>query len=149
MQYTFAAERPGTQEVYDLFAAVGWNVDSPRTIKTSLSAYPCKVCARAPDGTLVGYASVFSDTVMTTMLDELIVHPEHRKAGVGTGLVKSLSHVPRRPHVHYIKALSESKHFYARLGFKPSKMEMAVMFKKPWLARAAGPAERDTSSDTG
>lgn len=130
MTYTFAAERPGVQEVYNLFDAVGWTADSLRTIETSLSAYPCKVCARAPDGVLVGYASVFSDAVMTTMLGELLVHPQHRELGVGTGIMRLIELTyPNAPI--YIKALGESKHFYARLGFKVSKSEMTVMFKKP------------------
>jgi predicted N-acetyltransferase YhbS len=131
MTYTFTAERPGAQEVYDLFVAIGWPVESARTIKKSLSAYPCKICARTETGDLVGYASVFSDEVMTTMLGELIVHPQHRRAGVGTGMMTLLESIyPNAPV--YVKALGESKLFYAHLGFKAPNAEMTVLFKKPW-----------------
>jgi len=131
MTYTFAVELPSAQEVHELFLAVGWVAERVQTIRKSLSAYPCKICARNAEGALVGYCSVFSDEVMTTMLGELIVHPQHRRAGVGAGLVRSVE--TRHPNAPiYIKALGESRHFYAKLGFKTPRAEMTVMFKKPW-----------------
>jgi predicted N-acetyltransferase YhbS len=66
------------------------------------------------------------------MLGELIVDPGHRGLGVGAGIIKAIESI--YPHAPiYIKALGDSKHFYAKLGFKLPKAEMTVMFKKPWV----------------
>jgi predicted N-acetyltransferase YhbS len=130
MSYIISVEQPSSQEVYELFAAVGWPVDSVKTIQTSLGAYPCKICARTKGGALVGYASVFSDEVMTTMLGELIVHPQHQRVGIGKRILELIESLyPQAPV--YIKALGESKLFYERIGFKTPSIEMKVMFKKP------------------
>lgn len=118
-------------EVHSLFEVVGWSSESVRTIKQSLAAYPCKVCARSVGNMqLVGYASVFSDGVMTTMLGELIVHPEHRRKGVATGIMNLVESLyPDAPIS--VKALGESKLFYESIGFKEPKASMTVMFKRP------------------
>ena len=117
-------------EVHALFVAVGWSTESVRIIKQSLAAYPCKICARDEEGSLVGYASVFSDGVMTTMLGELIVHPQHRRKGVGRGIMGQIERLyPDAPIS--VKALGGSRLFYQSIGFKEPKAAMAVLFKRP------------------
>jgi GNAT superfamily N-acetyltransferase len=130
MSYTIGSERPQPRELADLFDAVGWGRHSEHEMAISIAAYPCTLCARTADGVLVGYLSAFSDEVMSTMLGELIVHPQHRRRRVGAALLEALEARYRHAPI-YIKALGISKHFYAALGFKISSGEMTVMFKRP------------------
>ena len=77
---------------------------------------------------------------MTTMLGELIVHPQHQRKGVGRGIMSVIEDL--YPNVPIsVKALGESVHFYRSLGFKHPKAAMAVLFKKPVLATNTAPSQ--------
>jgi len=127
-------QRPDPEELAGLFNAVGWGPNDPSVLGRSVAAYPFTACARTESGTLVGYLSAFSDGVMSTLLGELVVHPQWRRQGVARSLLAALEHsYPSAPI--YIKALGDSKHFYEAMGFKVPKAEFTVMFKRPATPR--------------
>ena len=123
-------QRPQSEELVNLFSTVGWGENTAALVGKSIAAYPCTVCARTDSGELIGYLSAFSDEVMSTLLGELIVHPQWRRQGLARSMLSALERrYPNAPI--YIKALGESKHFYEAVGFKVPKAEFTVMYKRP------------------
>lgn len=127
--YTVTFELPQPAEVVSLFDSVGWGGNLIEHIERSLAAYPCIISVRTSDDLLIAYASVFSDTIMTTMLGEFVVHPDYQRRGVGTLMLEALEkRYPNAPI--YIKAFGDSKDFYAARGFVEPSARLTVMFKK-------------------
>jgi GNAT superfamily N-acetyltransferase len=140
--------RPEASALARLFDCVGWGSNPVEVIARSIAAYPCTVCAKTEDGTLVGYLSAFSDEVISTMLGELVVHPAYRRRGVASAMLEALEQrYPDAPI--YIKALGESKRFYAARGFKQPKAELTVMFKHPAASTQASQQTAPAQSRTG
>lgn len=128
MSYEINCERPNAQELAKLLEAAGWGVNALDALQTSIAAYTETVCARAFDGVLVGYVSVFSDGVFTTMFGEVVVHPEHQHQGIGRGMFKAIEkRFPNAPM--YVKTLGTSEKFFQAIGFKSSALPQAVLFK--------------------
>jgi GNAT superfamily N-acetyltransferase len=130
-------QRPDASELASLLDCVGWGSNSVEAIARSIAAYPCTICAKTEEGALVGYLSAFSDEVISTILGELVVHPAYRRRGVASAMLAVLEQrYPDAPI--YIKALGESKLFYAARGFKQPKAELTVMFKHPVASVPSG-----------
>ncbi|MBG6081141.1 GNAT superfamily N-acetyltransferase [Rubrivivax gelatinosus] len=130
MTTSVLVQPPDPEELAGLFNAVGWGQNDPSIVGQSIDAYPFTACARTEGGKLIGYLSAFSDGVMSTLLGELVVHPEWRRQGVARSLLTALERrYPSAPI--YIKALGDSRHFYEAIGFKVPKAEFTVMFKRP------------------
>ena len=123
-------ERPVPAELSALFAALGWGQPSIDVLATAIAAYTATVCARTPDGSLVGYASVFSDGVLATMFSEFVVHPDFQRRGIGRAMMRAVETAfPSAPI--YVKALGASRQFYAALGFREASSPVTSMFKRP------------------
>jgi GNAT superfamily N-acetyltransferase len=133
VEFLVELQRPEASELASLLDCVGWGSNPVEVIARSIAAYPCTICAKTQEGALGGYLSAFSDEVISTMLGELVVHPAYRRRGVASAMLAVLEQrYPDAPI--YIKALGESKLFYAARGFKQPKAELTVMFKHPTIA---------------
>jgi GNAT superfamily N-acetyltransferase len=130
MNTAVALERPDPAELNDLFVALGWGQHSVDVLESSIRAYTATVCARTPQGLLVGYASIFSDCVLSTMFGEFVVHPRFQRQGIGKAMMHAVENeFPSAPI--YVKALGASLDFYAALGFRTSTTSVTSMFKRP------------------
>lgn len=127
-------------ELADLLAAVGWGAHEPTAMTRAIRAWPATVQARVHGtGALVGYLSAFSDGVSSTLLGELVVHPDFQRQGIATRMLRCLeSHWPGVPVT--VNALGDARHFFAANGYQTPRAEMAVLFKKPSQEPAAPPA---------
>jgi len=133
--YTFEVGTVAPDELSELFRTVGWGSDPVHVLAKSLRAYPCIVCARDAYGQLIGYVSAFSDGALSTMLGELVVHPNHRRRGVATTLLRAVEE--QYPGVPiYVKALGDAKHFFLACGYQVPRAEMTVLFKRPKSANS-------------
>lgn len=128
MSYEIQCERPTASELAKLLEAVDWGVNALDALETSIAAYTETVCARTRNGVLVGYVSVFSDGVFTTMFGEVVVHPDFQHQGIGRAMFQEVEQrFPRAPM--YVKALGHSQHFFEAIGFKSSAIPQVVLFK--------------------
>ncbi|MGV8894555.1 MAG: GNAT family N-acetyltransferase [Burkholderiaceae bacterium] len=133
MAISVSLQRPEPEELCALLLALGWGEHSASELRTSICAFTATVCARDEANNLIGYASVFSDRCLTTMLGELLVHPSYQRRGIGKSIMELIeASFPAAPV--YIKALGESRQFYEAIGFQTSLIPVTSMFKKPWLA---------------
>ncbi|NUL44975.1 GNAT family N-acetyltransferase [Cellulosimicrobium funkei] len=77
-----------TDEVEALYRKVGWTryADDVVTLGAALAGSSLVVAARR-DGRLIGLARVISDGVTICYLQDVLVHPDVRRVGVGRALV--------------------------------------------------------------
>lgn len=89
------AAPPGAQvdldEVLNLYRAVGWTAyaDQPAVLAAALAGSSHVVLAHEGE-VLVGLARVVSDGASVAYLQDVLVHPEHRRAGLGAVLVEAV-----------------------------------------------------------
>ncbi len=118
------------EELSGLLEAVGWGGDYPEELVVrSIAAYPFVAHARSSTGKLLGYISAFSDGAFSTMLGELIVHPDARRYGIGRSLLLAVEQAfPNVPV--YAKPLPEAEAFFRACGYKSPAKEMRLLFKR-------------------
>jgi len=110
--------------------SVGWGNDyTGDLIQKSLAAYPFIAHARTDTGQLVGLVSAFSDGAFSTMLGELVVHPDWRRHGIGRRLLQAVETSFMGVPV-YVKPLGEAASFFASCGYKLPSTPMQVMFNR-------------------
>jgi ribosomal protein S18 acetylase RimI-like enzyme len=75
-------------ELLALYDPVGWNMYSknPEKLAAALAGSSTVVVARQ-DGALIGLARVISDGASVCYLQDLLVHPQHQRRGLGRELV--------------------------------------------------------------
>ncbi|MFT3815831.1 MAG: GNAT family N-acetyltransferase [Acidovorax sp.] len=130
MRISVSSARPTGKELSVLFSQVGWGQPGHELLERSIDAYTATLCARADDGELIGYVSVFSDGVLTTMFGELVVHPDWRGGGVGRSLLAEVERMfPAAPI--YVKALGDARGFFEAVGFRCATVPVTAMFKRP------------------
>jgi len=75
-------------EVMSLYEAVGWTAytDEPSTLEAALAGSSLVLAARC-EGRLVGLARVISDGATICYVQDLLVHPDAQRTGVGRTLM--------------------------------------------------------------
>lgn len=119
------SKRVAPAQVKNLFRAAGWTEDlahySEQKLRRKLSRSHLVVTAWNAKR-LVGFASVISDGALCALVDNLVVHPDHRKRGVGTSLLRGVSRELRRQKVEYVFILGtrgrRPREFFQRAGFQ-------------------------------
>ena len=104
-----------------LYTAVGWSAytHEPNQLKAAIANSDFVVTA-IEDGSLIGLARCVSDDVSITYIQDILVHPDHQRKGVGRALVQAILH--RYAHVRQKILLTDDRpeqlRFYASLGFR-------------------------------
>ena len=110
--------------------SVSWGSGySDDSIRKSLAAYPFIAHARSSKGELVGFVSAFSDGSFSTLLGELVVHPDSQRRGVGRALLKAVE----RNYVGvpvYAKPLGSAALFFAACGYREPSVTMKTLFNR-------------------
>ncbi|MFE5777524.1 GNAT family N-acetyltransferase [Brachybacterium sp. NPDC056505] len=113
------AEVPGLAEALALYRAVGWNAytEDPQTLGRALAGSTRVVTARER-GRLVGLARVISDGASIAYLQDVLVDPDCRRAGIGRELVREAfaPFAAVRQHVLLTDADPGQRAFYEALG---------------------------------
>ena len=76
-------------ELLALYGSVGWTAytKDPESLLEAIRRSTLVVTAR-DDGELVGIARCLTDSVSVWYLQDIIVHPDHQRTGIGTALFR-------------------------------------------------------------
>lgn len=108
-----------TVELIGLYDAVGWSAytNSPETLLAAIQGSHTVAVARSGNQ-LVGLARSISDGASICYLQDILVHPEHHRAGIGRGLAELV--FAQCPGVRQKVLLTDNepgqKAFYESLG---------------------------------
>jgi len=78
---------------------------------------------------LLAFARILTDRVFKAVIFDVIVHPAHRHAGLGTLLMAHILEHPELANVRHFElyCLSERAGFYQRLGFTTELGELLFL----------------------
>ncbi|MDP3894761.1 GNAT family N-acetyltransferase [Nocardioides sp.] len=117
---TASGEMPGRDELVDLYDAVGWGAYTKdvETLERALRGSTHVVTARR-SGRLVGLARVVSDGASIAYLQDVLVHPEEQRGGLGRRLVNEVlaPFASVRQKVLLTDDEPRQRAFYESLGF--------------------------------
>ncbi|MBX3311216.1 MAG: GNAT family N-acetyltransferase [Cryobacterium sp.] len=121
-------------EVRELYNSVGWSAytKEPSRLWRALENSTCVVVARDTVGDLVGLARAISDDATICYVQDLLVHPDFQRRGVGRGLLQKL--LARFDDLRQVVLITdddpEQRKFYEALGliegadFTPTPLRM-------------------------
>ena len=135
-------------ELVDLYTAVGWLIyaSDPDALARAVDRSTYVVTARDEEGELVGLARCLSDDVSIMYLQDVLVHPEHRRRTLGSILVGAC--LRKFDHVRQKVLLTdddEGQHaFYRSLGYRDldeiRPLRLHCFIQSPALDDAEPPA---------
>jgi GNAT superfamily N-acetyltransferase len=108
------------KELVDLYGAVGWTAytDNPELLRKGVAGSSYVVTARL-GGRLVGLARAVSDDATICYLQDVLVHPEARRRGIGRQLVEAVLERYRSARQKVLLTDDEAaqRAFYEALGY--------------------------------
>lgn len=127
IRYEFdAAVSPA--DIADLRQAVGWNrmerdLSDPRLTTT------LQLCA-FDENHLIGYAQVISNQVTDAYIQDVMVHPDYQRQGIGTQLMEKLLSRLEEDGIYMVSVIYGEevlRPFYERFGFYTMLCEQREM----------------------
>ncbi len=122
---TYGDGLPRREELVALYDAVGWGVYTrdPDNLERAVRQSLWVSTARDARGQLVGLVRVVGDDATIAWVQDLLVHPDHQRQGVGTVLLRAA--LERFAHVRQLALLTDSQEatlaFYRSLGLLPAQ----------------------------
>lgn len=120
MGVEFVEGVPAREQVVALYDSVGWSAytSAPDALMRALEG-SSMVCGAWDGGELVGLVRVVSDGHTIMYLQDILIHPEHQRRGLGRALAERV--LERYAHVRQKVLLTddrpEQRAFYEALGF--------------------------------
>ncbi|MGQ4537762.1 GNAT family N-acetyltransferase [Dermabacteraceae bacterium P7074] len=129
------AQLPDLPELLDLYDSVGWSAYTqvPEALLAGVrgslhvvaarevaDVNACVPAGKENRGRLIGLARVVGDGATICYLQDILVHPDYRRAGIGSRLIEAaFAPFPRvRQHVLITDEEPGQKAFYETAGFK-------------------------------
>ncbi|WP_083955908.1 GNAT family N-acetyltransferase [Tersicoccus phoenicis] len=139
---TVAEERPGRHELARLYAAVGWTAYTQNLdrLEAAVAGSACVLTARET-GTdqLIGLVRTVADGHTVVYVQDLLVAPDHQRAGVGGALLDAV--LARSEHIRQIVLTTDDEDrqraFYESRGFtevhdvRPAPLRSFVLLREP------------------
>ncbi|WP_306207973.1 GNAT family N-acetyltransferase [Actinoplanes sp. RD1] len=127
-------------ETRDLYESVGWDgyVADLDTLVRGLAASHTLLTARADDGRLLGLARTVSDGETVCYVQDVLVHPDAHRQGIGRALMEELKR--RYAHCRFFVLSTDragtegartSHPFYRSLGLIPHEEQEMAAFALP------------------
>ena len=107
-------DAPAAKELADLYASVGWDayLADPAALSAGVARSTYVVTARS-EGRLIGLARGLSDDFSIFYLQDLLVHPDHQRKGIGRALLERC--IARFTHVRQKVLLTDDEPHQHRL----------------------------------
>ena len=111
------------KELTELYESVDWTdyAIDPDGLARAVDRSDYVITARTADGELVGLTRCLTDDVHVCLIQDVIVHPDHQRTGIGSVMVGRCLRV--HEHVRRITVMTDLKPvttaFYESLGFSP------------------------------
>ncbi len=121
---------PNPDEVNAAYAWVEWPQREPWRLE-AISRTCTWFTARA-NGELVGTARVLDDGGLHASLWDVIVHPDHRRRGIGTLLVRAAMESCEDRRIVALVSTPAAVPFFASLGFVTESHGHAAMYLRPY-----------------
>ena len=118
------------EEMISLWVSASWgSADryAEHDVRRALHATDCVVAARDTTGRLLGCARVISDSVYYATLADIVVHPEHRRCGIGRAIMELIATHHAATGI-FLEVVPEAEEFFAACGFR--RRDMVVMAGK-------------------
>jgi GNAT superfamily N-acetyltransferase len=121
IEYSADRQHLSEDELIALYDAVGWNVytKKPDALLAAIAGSASVVIARE-NGALIGLARAVSDGASVCYLQDILVHPDRQRSGVGRELVRRI--LEPYAHVRQKVLLTDDdpaqRSFYESLGFE-------------------------------
>ena len=82
------------------------------------------------EGKIIGFLRVITDNVYRAVLDDLVVHPNFRKQGIGTEIMRQM--MKRLEHLEEISLDCEDEllPYYAKFGFLPDQFNCVRVWRR-------------------
>lgn len=109
------------EEILDLYASVGWTAytDHPAVLHQGFQN-SLLVLAAYEDEQLLGIIRVVGDGYTIVFIQDILVFPEHQRAGIGSALLQAI--LDRYRHVRQIELATDNTPktiaFYRSMGFQ-------------------------------
>ena len=121
-------------EIADLYRAGGWWRDEYRVEEIRhliRGSFAFAVAVEKETGRAIGMGRILSDGVSDAYIQDLVVLPEFRKAGVGAGIVSALVKRCQERGLAWIALIAEpdSEEFYKPLGFLRMEGHIPMIFR--------------------
>lgn len=114
-------EIPQLDELVALYDSVGWvaYTSQPDVLMAGVAGSLLVATARTRDGQLVGSARVVGDGHTIAYLQDILVHPEHQRQGLGCDLLHHVfaPYMHCRQHVLITGTEPQQRAFYEAEGF--------------------------------
>jgi ribosomal protein S18 acetylase RimI-like enzyme len=132
---TIERRLPTVAEYNSLRKLVGWPVFDEHVVQKGLTNSLFSVCVLDPAGKLLGFGRIIGDGAIYFHIQDVIVHPEHQRLGVGKQIMRELLQYTdevgtKKSMVGLMSSMGREK-FYADLGFafRPNEKAGAGMTK--------------------
>ncbi len=120
-----------TEQLHSLYQGEWWSVGRSLADVRTMLQHSDFVFAIAASGTqqLLAFTRVLTDRVFKALVLDVIVHPDHRSAGLGSFLMAHIATHPVLSRVRHIEiyCLPERVAFYQRCGFSSELGELRFM----------------------
>lgn len=120
MTYAYSTIKPSREAILGLYEAVGWT----EYLKNPQESYlgvdnSTRVVTAAYGNQMVGMARVLSDRYTIMYLQDILVHPDHRRKGVGAELFRRVTepYAMVRQKVLMTDTEPEQRAFYEAQGY--------------------------------
>lgn len=113
-------ERPQTDELLALYDAVGWSAytRNPGELASAIAGSHRVLTVREKSGKLIGLIRTVSDGTTICYLQDVLVHPDARRRGVGRALIEAVlqEYAALRQFVLLTDDDAAQRSFYAAAG---------------------------------
>ena len=109
-------------DILPLYQSVGWTnyFERPDMLEKAYAGSLC-VLGAYQNNALVGIIRAVGDGASILFIQDILVHPNHQRKGIGTALMKAM--LDRYAHVYQIQLATDNTEksvaFYKSLGFRP------------------------------